>query len=593
MPDALLLESILREERLTPLFQPIIDAGSRDIYGYEALIRGPVGTALHSPLALFDTAARTGHLVELDLLCRRLAIQRFMDLALGGKLFLNVMPTSLVERDFREGLTRAFLDSLGMAPERVVIELTEHTPIHDYDLVRQAVAHYRSMGFKVALDDLGAGHSSLRHWAELRPDFVKVDRHFVKDIDCDPLKRQFMQSLLNVSLSLGCQVIAEGIETTGEYRCLWGLNWPFLQGFYFSHPSESPPGSIAHLLPASRNPKNDTEGSAAMLCRQVSPIELDTPVPKVVERFKAQPDLRCLTVVDEQRPVGVVRQHGFLQLFTNPFSHSLYARRTIGDILDTNMLVTRADTSLETLSQQITESSHFEQQDFVIVDDRQRYLGMGNVIDLLREITTLQVRSARHANPLTGLPGNVLIDETLTRRLVQGRPFAAIYCDMDNFKAYNDAYGYAHGDRVITALARLLQEHSDSESDFVGHVGGDDFMLVMGLEGAQQVCEAILGDFERLAPEFYTPEHRRQGGLRVASRQGHETFFPIVTLSLALQPVTPGSHGNALDIANSLSELKHQAKQRVGNSLFVDRRHGALPALDGRKPEEDITETAG
>lgn len=593
MPDTLLLESILRDERLTPLFQPIIDASGRNIFGYEALIRGPVGTALHSPLALFDTATRSGHLVELDLLCRRLAIQRFMDLGLNGKLFLNIMPTSLVERDFREGLTMAFLDSLGLAPERVVIELTEHTPIHDYDLVRQAVAHYRDMGFKVALDDLGAGHSSLRHWAELRPDFVKIDRHFVKDIDREPHKRQFLQSLLDISLGLGCQVIAEGIETSGEYHCLWGLNWPFLQGYYFSRPSEAPPDSIAHLLPSGRSPESGSEGRAAMLCRHVPSIEPGTPVPKVVERFKAQPDLRCLAVVDEQRPVGIVRQHGFLQLFTNPFSHALYARRTIGDILDTNMLVTCASTPLEKLSQQITESSYLEQQDFVIVDDQQRYLGMGNIIDLLREITALQVRSARHANPLTGLPGNVLIDEMLTRRLVQERPFAAIYCDMDNFKAYNDAYGYAHGDRVITALARLLEEHSDSECDFVGHVGGDDFMLVMDLEGAHQACEAILDDFERLAPEFYTPEHRHQGGLWIADRQGSEAFFPIVTLSLALQPVAPGSHGNALDIANSLSELKHQAKLRVGNSLFVDRRHSSLPTSDDRNSDQGIAETAG
>ncbi|WP_331280870.1 EAL domain-containing protein [Litchfieldella xinjiangensis] len=180
--EAQWLDAIFEKDLLTPLFQPIVDAGNRTLFGYEALIRGPSDSPLHSPLTLFDAAARHGRLVDLDLLCRRLAITRFVSLDLPGCLFLNVLPNTIVERDFREGLTLRYLEQAGLAPQRVVIELTEHTPIHDYALMRQAVAHYRQMGFKVALDDLGAGYSGLRHWAELRPDFVKIDRHFIQNI---------------------------------------------------------------------------------------------------------------------------------------------------------------------------------------------------------------------------------------------------------------------------------------------------------------------------------------------------------------------------------------------------------------------------
>ena len=159
--EAQWLNQIIVAEELHVLFQPIVDATQQSIYGYEALIRGPKTSPLHSPLRLFDVATQAGLLVELDLLCRRLAIQRFAELELPGLLFLNVMPLTIVERDFREGLTLGFIRESGLPPERVVIELTEHVPIHDYDLMRQAVAHYRDMGFQVALDDLGAGHSSL------------------------------------------------------------------------------------------------------------------------------------------------------------------------------------------------------------------------------------------------------------------------------------------------------------------------------------------------------------------------------------------------------------------------------------------------
>ncbi|MDR5866443.1 EAL and GGDEF domain-containing protein [Halomonas koreensis] len=570
--EALELDRILREEAITPLFQPIVDAGCQGIFGYEALARGPSDSALHSPLTLFDTARHTGRLVELDLLCRRLAIEAFAALDLPGRLFLNVMPTSLLEDDFREGLTRAFLDGVGLSPERVVIELTEHLPIHDYALMRQAVDHYRRMGFQVALDDLGAGYSSLRHWAELRPDFVKVDRHFVQDIDRDPGKCQFLNSLLEVSRSLGCRVIAEGIETAGEQRCLWGMNCALMQGYYFARPARDPLRRLAGPAPTPRAVTGSFGTRAAMLCRHLPPVARGTPVPEVVARFRHEPNLRCLAVLDDdQRPVGVVRQHEFLSLFANPFSHSLHARRPIDALMDRRMLVAEETMPLEALSRHITGSTQGRQDDFVIVDAEGRYRGLGQVLDLLREITALQVRSARQANPLTGLPGNEVINDTLAARLAAGEPFVAVYADLDSFKAYNDVYGYACGDQVILALGRMLQE-SAGEDGFVGHVGGDDFMLVLAPGDARERCEAILERFACFIPAFYSEAHRRAGGFDGRDRHDRACFVPLMTLSLAYCPIAGGAGLAAMDVANRLAELKRQAKRQAGNSLFIDRR---------------------
>ncbi|SFT55674.1 bifunctional diguanylate cyclase/phosphodiesterase [Halomonas saccharevitans] len=566
------LDRILREEAITPLFQPIVDAGCQGIFGYEALSRGPSDSPLHSPVTLFDTARLTGRLVELDLLCRRLAIEAFAALDLPGRLFLNVMPTSLLEEDFREGLTRAFLAGVGLSPERVVIELTEHLPIHDYALMRQAVDHYRRMGFQVALDDLGAGYSSLRHWAELRPDFVKVDRHFVQEVDRDPGKAQFLHSLLEVSRSLGCRVIAEGIETPGEQRCLRGMNCALMQGYHFARPSREPPRRLEQPAPTPAAVSGSFGASAAMLCRHLAPVAQGTPVPEVVARFRDDPELRCLVVLDaEQRPVGLVRQHAFLSLFTNPFSHSLHARRPIDAVMDRRMRLAEESMPLEALSRHITGSTSGSQDDFVIVDADGRYRGLGQVIDLLREITALQVRSARQANPLTGLPGNEAINDTLAARLADDAPFVAVYADLDRFKAYNDAYGYAQGDQVILAVGRLLQE-AVGEAGFVGHVGGDDFMLVLDPDGARMSCEAILARFARFIPTFYDQAHRRAGGLSGRDRDHCEVTVPLMTLSMAAYPVASGSGLTAMEIANVLAELKGQAKRQAGNSLFVDRR---------------------
>ncbi|MGM0543849.1 MAG: bifunctional diguanylate cyclase/phosphodiesterase [Pseudomonadota bacterium] len=572
--EAQWLDRIIRAEDLQVLFQPIVDASQQAIYGYEALIRGPRSSPLHSPLRLFEVATQAGLLVELDLLCRRLAIRRFAELGLPHLLFLNVMPLTIVERDFQEGLTLGFIRESGLPAERVVIELTEHVPIHDYQLMRQAVAHYRDMGFQVALDDLGAGHSSLRHWSELRPDFVKLDRHFISGIDQEPAKREFLRSILDVARSLDCQLIAEGVETAAEHLCLWELDrgLALLQGFYFARPSVEPPLELQMRLPAAEPLASPAGRTARSICQAIEAVTPDCAIPVLAERFRQQPALRCVAVVDNGKPVAVVRRSGFLTLFTNPFSHALYGKRPVLDVADPRSLIASASTLLDVLSQQLTDSRDIEQEDFVIVNDDGEYMGMGNIVDLLREITAIQVRQARHANPLTGLPGNILINETLSRYLNAGEGVAAAYVDLDNFKAFNDAYGYGRGDHMIISLSRLLQAQVDSVGGFIGHIGGDDFMMLLPLAHWEKVCQEILQHMEVMAPGFYEDQDRKRGGIRIENRQGVVSFFPFVSVSIAVKPITPTAHCKALDVAAELSALKQQAKKIPGNSLFVERR---------------------
>ncbi|MCZ0928241.1 MULTISPECIES: bifunctional diguanylate cyclase/phosphodiesterase [Halomonadaceae] len=572
--EAQWLNRIIHTEDLQVLFQPIVDASQQAIYGYEALVRGPRSSPLYSPLRLFEVATQAGLLVELDLLCRRLAIRRFAELELPSLLFLNVMPLTILERDFREGLTLGFIRESGLPPERVVIELTEHVPIHDYQLMRQAVDHYRDMGFQVALDDLGAGHSSLRHWSELRPDFVKLDRHFISGIDQEPAKREFLRSILDVARSLDCQLIAEGVETAAEHLCLWELDrgLALLQGFYFARPSAEPPLQLHMRLPAAKPLANPAGRTARSICQAIEAVTPSCAVLTLAERFRQQSSLRCVAVVDDGRPVAVVRRNAFLTLFTNPYSHALYAKRCVLDVADTKSLITNASTPLDILSQQLTDSRDIEQEDFVIVDENSHYLGMGNIVDLLREITAIQVRQARHANPLTGLPGNILINETLGRYLNAGEGVAAAYVDLDNFKAFNDAYGYARGDHMIIALSRLLEAQADSVGGFIGHIGGDDFMLLLPLAHWEKACQQILHHMELMAPGFYEEDDRKRGGIHIENRQGTISFFPFVSVSIAVKPIPPVADCKALDVAAELSELKQQAKKIPGNSLFVERR---------------------
>lgn len=231
---------ILHSGAITTLFQPIFTTDSRQVIGYEALSRGPSNSPLHSPMTLFAAARQYGKLLELDMLCRRRAIQRFASSKLPGKLFLNILPETLLDHQHSTGRTLQMLQAEGMSPERVVIELTEQSPIDDYQLLQRALRHYRRMGFSIALDDLGAGYSGLRLWSEMMPEYVKVDRYFIDGIHLDPLKREFVDSILRMAKASRARVIAEGIELKEELDVLENLGAEMAQGFWLGRPQACP-----------------------------------------------------------------------------------------------------------------------------------------------------------------------------------------------------------------------------------------------------------------------------------------------------------------------------------------------------------------
>ena len=152
------------------------------------------------------------------------------------------------------------------------------------------------------------------------------------------------------------------------------------------------------------------------------------------------------------------------------------------------------------------------------------------------------------------------------------------YCDLDSFKAFNDTYGYARGDEAITVSARVLAEHADPELDFVGHVGGDDFIVVFRNDDWHDRCERLLAHFAEATRVLHDPEHRRAGGIHGHDRAGNPVFYPLLSLSVGVVPVRPGQYANHHEIATVASEVKRQAKRIRGNALFVDRRNGEREA---------------
>jgi diguanylate cyclase (GGDEF)-like protein len=576
------LLDIIARRQLTALLQPIIQMGSGEIMGYEGLIRGPSDSPLHSPLNLFKVARANGLTVQTEHLCRRVVLERFAELGLPGKLFLNVSPECLLQRDARHGETIGLIHEMGINPERVIIELTENQPTYDYELMREAVLHYRKMGFQIAIDDLGEGFSSLRLWSELRPEYVKIDMHFIQGINHDAVKLQFVRSIQEIAEKSDTMVIAEGIETQAELLVLRDLGVRFGQGYHLGRPNADPatalPAEVVKALGSNgiavypQRSADKNNASILKLLHRVTSISPEVNNNELYEIFVKDPKLQIIPVVDAGVPLGLVSRFEMIDHFARPYQRELYGKKSCTLFMDPKPMIADKDTTLQDLSFSMVQADAHHLFNGFIITDEGRYLGMGTGHDLMREITQMQIHAARYANPLTQLPGNVPINEHIDRLIECGVRFWACYCDLDHFKPFNDVYGYRKGDDVIQLTGTILSEHVDPDRDFVGHIGGDDFMIVFQSEDWEMRCRAMLEQFGNAIAGFYSPADRDDGGYLSEDRNGKKVFYSLISLSLGAIKVEPHQYYSHHQIASAATEAKKHAKKIHGNSLFIDRR---------------------
>ena len=580
-----LLDRILALEQLSVLFQPIAVLDKQAIFGYEGLIRGPSESLLHRPNVLFAAAAKYGRLVELDFLCRKLIIRQFAKLALPGHLFVNINPITLTDDEFIHGRTLMYLENHQLDPDRVVVEITETQPIQDWTVFQHALRHYRGMGFKVALDDLGAGHSSLKLWSELNPDFVKIDRHFIEGVNEDQTKRQFIKSIIEIARSLGCQTITEGIEHKHEYAALRKLGVDMAQGFYFSPPKKTPDVTLNPQLFSDRQKRSvySEKLTIAHLLKEVPTVSPRSSMEEVGEIFQIGETLQSVAIVDNGEPLGLVPRNDLMNLLASRYGRDLHGRKPIREFAFRPTLKFDLHTSLEDVSRCLTSAVNHRTDEFIITDNG-RLAGKGTLLDLLSTITELQITKARHANPLTLLPGNVLIQQKLDEFLRNREDFIAACCDLDHFKAYNDVYGYSRGDELIQLVGRLLTEVADPELDFVGHLGGDDFIVLFRSPDWRERCRQLLQTVETVVPDYYTAKDRQIGGIEISAKFGKKQYFPFVSLSIGILPVTAGQHGLTKEAVAELASIaQRKAKEYCGNAMHIENAEA-----DRNFPPENI-----
>ena len=289
-------DRLLKEGRIRTLFQPIVSLADGSVFGYEALSRGPIGTRLESADALFSTAAERGVAAQLERICRFRAIANASAIPPGCYLFLNISPRVFEERN--EALSRDVVDQNRLAQERIVLEITEKQAIEDFDLFKRTLLHYNRQGFKVAIDDAGAGHNSLRAVTEVRPHFIKLDIALVRDIDRDRAKHALVSAIIIFARRIDAKVLAEGIETVEELATLIEIGVEYGQGFLLARPSSvfaEPKAEIAAFIreraSASRSAPAPKRMTVSAVTRRAPALAPSAYTMEVMEIFDRNPDL--------------------------------------------------------------------------------------------------------------------------------------------------------------------------------------------------------------------------------------------------------------------------------------------------------------
>jgi EAL domain-containing protein (putative c-di-GMP-specific phosphodiesterase class I)/GGDEF domain-containing protein len=569
---------LLLNKSVHAFYQPILDFSTGSIMGWEALARGPAGTSFQSPIMLFELAEQLERLFALEELCREKAITNLGEIAPDQRLFLNIHPRTMVDPEFTPGKTLSLLERAGMKPANIVFEITERHSLQDFGLFYRTLEHYRSQGFQVAVDDVGAGYSGLSSIAEIQPDFIKIDMSLVANVDRDPVKRALLETITTFAEKIGSKIIAEGIETRAQAICLLDIGVHYGQGYFLARPAFPRPGLAVDAdelrLVGDLSQKSLTcSMPVGNLAEAPHAVSAEFLVSDAQHFFEKNRTFSSLVVTEDDKPKGLIMEYHLNRQLSSQYGVALFYKRPVSSIMDENPLSVDETTPVEQVAKQAMQREHLKAYDDIIVTKRGKLFGVVTVQKIMNTLAHVQVEMAKGTNPLTGLPGNVFLEQEIEARIAKKKSFSLIYADLDHFKVYNDTYGFKNGDRIIKLAADILswavKKYGPGDARLC-HIGGDDFVILSNTESAEPICRGAIRCFKRLVRGCYCLADRQKGWIQAVGRDGQERQFPLVSMSLGIMEIA--SKCTLLEIGERAAHIKKFAKSFPGNSYARDRR---------------------
>lgn len=508
------LSSLCDPDVLRSVYQPIFRASTGELEGCEALVRFPDDIGYANPAEAFLDAARYDLLLSLESAAALHNLNEARDHLGSRRLFLNIAPPLFSDARFGAPWLAGWVANVGLFANQIVLEIPELLKIKDFVEFRALLEPFREMGFRIAIDDFGAGYTNLRMITDLSPDFVKVDRVCVDGISSHSRKRVLVESVVHLCHRVDYEVIAEGIELP--------------DGYLFARPTGAAEAfGVADLALPSR--ASEKKGDVRRLFVAQVPVASDEKISSAAQSLALQPGA----------------------------SDRIPETATLEDAVD---LVRR----------RLQERRY---DPLVVVGPGDGYRGLLEVHVLLTELSRLNAEYALQSNPVTRLPGRMAFERAMADRLERKQAFALARLDLRRFRPFNERYGALRGDDVLVAVANLLGVSLGFRSSaFVAHFADDEFAYLAAPENAKEVAERILHAFDERIREFHDPEDVQRAGFLVEDRRREKHAVPLVGISLGLL-VWNGEECMSSRVLLEIADLALRgARGHEESGLLVNRR---------------------
>lgn len=559
------------DEHILFAFQPIVSAHSGQCYGYEAVAQGFERLGFPTLAALTGYAFDLGRLGPLEMSLREKAVRDFARFAgKGERLFLGIDPRGLASPEDAPRQTADLLARFGLNPTAVCIGLAESQD--GGGVAGSGLEAWRRRSYLLALDRFGAGTAGLRMLYDQQPNLIRIDRAFTAGIHSDERKKLFVSTVVNLAHVLGITVIADGVGSEDEFRACKQIGCDLIQGAFVGAPATQVGAftrSYSVISETNRRERRERRSDQRLLREELTllpALHVGDPMARVYQAFRANKEHGFLPIVDDRhQPTGIIREIDLRDVIYSRYGkdllHNKALHRGLLDFLrpcPTCDINTEAERILEIFSQAVNPPG------ILLVDDFE-YVGVLSAASLLRVINEKNLALARDQNPLTRLPGNSSINDHITAALeTPGSAWSFVYFDLDNFKPFNDRFGFRQGDRAILLFSELMRGALGGNRAFLGHIGGDDFFASFRDTPAGDVrtrIEAALSAFRHDVESFYDPESRERGYIVGRGRDGALQQFPLLSCSAALIEIAAGERAVTVDdIGGAIATLKKTAK---------------------------------
>lgn len=567
-------------------FQPIVNIYTGKTFAFEALIRDYEKAGFHSIDMIFDTAYSENVLYTLDLALREKAIRKFAQIPFftGIKLFYNMDNRTTMMPDFKPGFTKKVLNDLAMPASSLCFELSEKHQSKIFAGVDNLVLNiYKQQGYRMAIDDFGVGYSGLQILYNAEPDFLKIDRFFIDGISQSKKKQLFVKSIIEIAQSLGIQTIAEGLETQEDLLTCKALGCNMVQGYFVQKPVKKIDKLkekytyIEQLHKSEQRRDSSFKDELKNKIQTLEHVYESSHLEEVFKIFQHTKESGIVPVLrDDSSCLGVIRESDLKEYTYSPYGRSLIYNITKGTVKTLISECGSVDIN-DSLEKILKIYSQKQNSDGVLVTKNEKYLGFLHAKVLLDIVNEKTILSARDQNPLTGLPGNIVINEYIASVTISGKKHALVYFDLDNFKPFNDYYGFRNGDRVIKLLGNILKKSLNNlpQDALAGHIGGDDFFLAWEMhktytfEMVYTFIKSIIDKFSLDVESFYNKEDREKGYIIAKNRDGNEEKFRLMTVSAAILIINPLAKKAIHEegIALAYAKLKKHAKNINDNAV--------------------------